>query len=88
MIMPGVSIGEGAVVASGAIVTKNVAPYSIVAGNPARLIGNRFPEEVVDKLTALHIYQWEPAKLEALRPYLCGSDLNKLLEAIENYEVS
>jgi acetyltransferase-like isoleucine patch superfamily enzyme len=41
MILPGVTIGEGAVVAAGAIVTKDVAPYTIVGGNPARVIGNR-----------------------------------------------
>jgi len=41
LVMPGVSIGEGAVVAAGAIVTKDVEPYTIVAGNPARQIGDR-----------------------------------------------
>ena len=41
IILPGVSIGEGAVVGAGAVVTKNVEPYAIVAGNPARKIGER-----------------------------------------------
>jgi maltose O-acetyltransferase len=41
LVLPGVSIGEGAVVAAGAVVTKSVEPYTIVGGNPARLIGQR-----------------------------------------------
>jgi acetyltransferase-like isoleucine patch superfamily enzyme len=42
LILPGVTVGEGAVVGAGAVVTKSVSPYSIVAGNPARVIGTRF----------------------------------------------
>ncbi|HWU25145.1 MAG TPA: CatB-related O-acetyltransferase [Rhizomicrobium sp.] len=49
-IMPGVTIGTGAVVASGAVVTKNVPPYAIVGGNPAKIIRMRFPERTVAKL--------------------------------------
>lgn len=53
MIMPGITIGEGAVVASGAIVTKDVAPYTIVAGNPAAPIRQRFPAAAVQSSLSL-----------------------------------
>ncbi len=70
IILPGRSIGTGAVVAGGAIVTKDVAPYTIVAGNPARPIRPRFPAEIAERLLALAWWDWEHAKLrEALQDF-------------------
>jgi phosphonate metabolism protein (transferase hexapeptide repeat family) len=70
IILPGRSIGTGAVVAGGAIVTKDVAPYSIVAGNPARPIRPRFPREITERLLALAWWDWEHARLrEALQDF-------------------
>ena len=65
IILPGRSIGTGAVVAGGAIVTKDVAPYSIVAGNPARPIRRRFSETVAERLIALAWWDWEHGRLRA-----------------------
>lgn len=86
MVMPGVTIGEGAVVASGAIVTKDVAPYAIVAGNPAVPIRKRFPDAVVEVLLALDVYGWPEEKFEALRPLLCANDIDALVKAVERYD--
>lgn len=86
MIMPGVTIGEGAVIASGSIVTKDVAPYTIVAGNPAKPVRRRFAEATVESLLALGIYQWEPAKFEALRPLLAADNLDALVAAAADYD--
>ena len=52
LIKQGVTIGNGAVIGMGSVVTKDVAPYAIVGGNPAKLIRYRFPEEIVSKLIA------------------------------------
>jgi acetyltransferase-like isoleucine patch superfamily enzyme len=57
IIMDDITIGDGAIVAAGAIVTKNVPPYSIVAGNPAKVIRYRFNNEIIDFL--LKIKWWE-----------------------------
>jgi Acetyltransferase (isoleucine patch superfamily) len=86
MILPGVTIGEGAVVAAGAIVTKDVAPYAIVAGNPAELVRKRFPEAVIESLLELDIYSWDQDKFLKLRPYLCSDDLKAMKDAAERYE--
>jgi len=65
IILPGRNIGTGAVVAGGAVVTKDVAPYSIVAGNPARPIRERFPEAIAERLIALGWWDWDHARLRA-----------------------
>lgn len=64
VIMPGVWIGTGAVVGAGAIVTKDVAPYQIVAGVPAKPIGQRFSDDVAAKLLAIAWWDWPRPKLE------------------------
>lgn len=58
-IKPDVSVGDGAVVASGAIVTRDVAPYSIVAGVPARVIRTRQSPEIAERLIALAWWDWD-----------------------------
>ena len=58
-IMGGVKIGNGAVVASNATVTKDVPPYSIVAGLPARVIKYRFEQEIIRKLQAIRWWNWK-----------------------------
>jgi len=64
-IKPEVTIGDGAVVASGAIVTKDVPPYTIVAGAPAKPIRLRQPEPVAERLIALAWWDWDHATLRA-----------------------
>lgn len=58
MIMPGVTIGHGAIIAARAVVTKDVADYTIVGGNPAKLIKERFSTEEKDKLLELAWWDW------------------------------
>lgn len=65
MVHRGVTIGTGAVIAADAVVTKDVAPYSIVGGNPARHIKFRFSENIVEALLASEWWNWEDEKLMA-----------------------
>ena len=62
-IMPGVTIGDGAIIATKSVVTKDVAPYSIVGGNPAREIKKRFSDEAIEKLLKMQWWNWSPEKV-------------------------
>ncbi len=79
-IMPGVQIGDGAIIASKAVVTKDVAPYSIVGGNPAELIRKRFPAEEIDQLLALKWWDWEIDRITSQVQNLTANKLSVLLD--------
>lgn len=65
MIKPEVAVGDGAVVAAGALVTKDVAPYTIVAGTPATPLRERQPREIAERLIALGWWDWDHSALRA-----------------------
>lgn len=70
IVLPGRSIGDGAVIAAGAIVTKDVAAYAIVGGNPARVIRQRFADEIAARMRALAWWDWPHERLrEALSDF-------------------
>jgi virginiamycin A acetyltransferase len=62
-IMPGVKVGDGAIIASRSVVTKNVPPYSIVGGNPAKVIRQRFSQDIIDRLLKLKWWDWPIEKI-------------------------
>jgi virginiamycin A acetyltransferase len=82
-VMPGVTVGDGAVVATNSTVTKNVEPYSIVGGNPARLIKKRFPDEQIEVLLQIKWWNWEIEKITRYVDILTGNDVEKL-KSLEN----
>ncbi len=82
-ILPGRSIGTGAVVAAGAIVTKDVPAYTIVAGNPARPIKRRFPESVAGRLAELAWWDWDHETLRRALPDFRKLDVEGFLEKYE-----
>lgn len=63
-ILGGVTVHNGAVVAAGSVVTKDVPPYAIVGGNPAKVIKYRFPQDIIDKLVSIAWWDWPSEKLE------------------------
>jgi phosphonate metabolism protein (transferase hexapeptide repeat family) len=64
VIMPGVSIGTGAIVGSGAVVTKDIGPYQVAVGVAAKVIKQRFPDHVIEKLLETRWWDWDRATLE------------------------
>ena len=62
--MCGIKIGDGAVIGSGSVVTKDVEPYSIVVGVPAKKIRDRFPKDVVEKLEEIKWWNWSYEKIK------------------------
>lgn len=79
-IMGGVTIGDGAVIGAGSIVTKNVEPYQIVGGVPARFIKNRFPAEQVAKLLKLKWWDKDEDEIVKIGEKLMSNDLEGLFK--------
>lgn len=77
-IMPGIQIGNGSIIASKSVVVRDVEPYSIVGGNPAKLIRKRFPDEVIDLLQGLRWWDWPIEKITDHLPILTSNDLTQL----------
>jgi virginiamycin A acetyltransferase len=79
-IMPGVHIGDGAIIATKAVVTKDVEPYSIVGGNPAKPIKKRFSEEIIARLLELKWWDWDMEKITKNVYLLTGDSLDDIME--------
>lgn len=78
LILPGLRIGDGAIIGAGAVVTSSVAPYTIVAGNPARPIRPRFPAETIAALLRLSWWDWPTDRIRAAIPTLLQPDIARL----------
>jgi len=80
IVLSGVSIGHGAIVSAGAIVTRDVAPYSVVAGNPARHIRWRFDDSTCKALLAIAWWDWPVEEITGMASVLCSDNFNALFE--------
>ncbi len=78
-ILSGVSVGDGAVIGANATVSKDVPPYAIVGGNPAKIIRYRFDEETVSRLLGIRWWDWEIEKIERAVPLLISNDISAFL---------
>lgn len=81
MIMPGVTIGDGAIIAARALVTKDVPPYAMVAGTPAAIVRMRFTESEIARLQALAWWDWPDEQVNALLPLIQQGDVTLLEQA-------
>lgn len=71
-IMAGVTIGDGAVIGAWSVVTADVAPYAIVAGNPARLIRKRFDDDTIRRLLEIKWWDWPKERIDRQIRFLCA----------------
>ncbi len=76
-IMPGVHIGDGAIIATNSTVTKDVAPYVIVGGNPAVVIRKRFSDPKIKELLEMQWWNWDIEKITDNLEYLTGKTIDK-----------
>ena len=83
VVMPGLTIGNGAVVGANAVVTRDVAPFTIVAGNPAKLLRRRFPEAISLRIEALAWWDWPDERLFEAVPDMQGLSIEAFLERWE-----
>lgn len=79
MILSGVHIGDGAIIGTRAVVTKDVPPYSIVGGVPAKEIRKRYDEETIRKLLQIQWWSWPFDKIQQSIPYIVNGKVDKLL---------
>ena len=86
VIMAGVHIGDGAIIAARAVVTKDVPPYTIVGGTPAKEIRKRFDAEVIQQLLMLKWWDWSTDKIHQCLPYIAEGKLDELL-AMKKYRL-
>lgn len=78
VILPGVTIGDGAIVAAKAVVTHDVPPYAIVAGNPAKVVKMRFDQRTISRLLSLAWWNWPVDKISRNLNAIRGADIGAL----------
>ncbi|MFK0206558.1 type B chloramphenicol O-acetyltransferase [Agrobacterium sp. NPDC090283] len=78
IIMPGITVGDGAVIGTRALVTKNVEPYAIVGGNPAKTIRKRFDDDSIALLLEMKWWDWPAERLKAAMPLMTSGNVAEL----------
>ena len=82
-VMPGVHIGDGAIIAANSVVTSDIPPYCVAGGNPCRIIRKRFDDELIAYLLELKWCDWPPEKIVRNLEKLCSGDLHEIREIRE-----
>jgi len=87
VIMSGLIIGDGAIIANNSHVVKNVAPYSIVGGNPAALIRYRFTDVQISKLLEIKWWDWPDEKINTFLPLMCNTNIDEFINSAINNNI-
>ena len=82
IIVTGVKIGDGAIVAAYSVVVKDIPPYTVYGGNPAKFMRDRFDDELKNLLLRFRWWDLEPEQLVDILPLLCNPDLAKLKQSL------
>lgn len=85
VIMAGVHIGDGAIIAARAVVTKDIPPYTIVGGTPAKEIRKRFDAATIQRLLTLKWWDWPIDKIRQCLLYIAEGNLNELIDSLPPY---
>ena len=83
-ILSGVTIGDGACIGTKSLVTKNVPPYTIVGGNPAKVIKKRFSDDIIEKLLEAKWWHLDDYIIDHISPLLCSDDFDQLFKVIKD----
>ena len=81
LILSGIQIGDGAIIGAHSVVTKDVEPYTIVAGNPAKVIRKRFDQETIDALLRIKWWNWDIHKIKDTMPLLLSNRFKEFIDA-------
>lgn len=82
-ILSGVTVGDGAVIGACSLIAKDVEPYAIVVGNPAKVIKKRFSDDVIEKLLTIKWWDWNEEEIKKVIPLLMNNNVNNFIEFCE-----
>ena len=87
VIMSGINIGDGAVLGARTVVARDIPPYAVAVGNPARIIKKRFDDKTIQRLLKVKWWNWEDDRIQKALPLLLNPDLRSFLQAAEMNEI-
>ena len=86
-ILSGVTIGDGAIIAAGSIVVRDVPPYALYGGIPAKVIRFRFDQEQIGALLKIRWWDWSPERIRTNIPYLSSADISGFIHRTNAFQI-